>query len=660
MMIRLLLLAMLTALATTRAAGQVPRRMGVVMSSNDGGHTRARLRYANSDAAQFAMLMQSIGGIAATDMRVLRDADRARFRATMDELKQQMAAAPGDTELVFYYSGHADESGLLLHEERIAYDHLKKTIEALPAKTKVVIVDACFSGSLTLLKGGTHESPFISGSLARSSGYAVVTSSSPDESSQESERLRASIFTHHLLSGLRGTADLNGDRRITMDEAYRYAYEKTIEMTAKTQYGAQHPSYDFQLKGRGDFVLTDLQRRIAALELSQGYEGHFYLKSAGGHLIAEMTKKKEHIRLLALEPGSYELIHNEGQNYHRALFKLESSQVITLSRLVFENIPMERVALRGDAPYPAIVDQSFSRVSYSFWPASTEELKDNDQQAAHLHLSPLIGEIDQINGLGFGLVGHISKEGEGIVASLGFTYNQGTFYGGQLGFAFNGADSLRGLQLGSFNAAMDAKGGQFGILNQTSRLVGGQLGLINIGGQVSGVQVGLINIADRVDGLTLAPIIVERSGILTTDFWLDGLGFPFVSLRTGTQHFFTALHGSVGGPWPAAGMGFGVRLPFAESALALDVSWYLFKHSQFDQDYGYFNTTRLYYQHPLTASLDVLVGLSRDEQRFSNAMATRLTPFHPMAMGTTEDQTHRRQIDGWLLGLSHSLYAEGG
>ena len=38
---------------------------------------------------------------------------------------------------------------------------------------------------------------------------------------------------------------------------YRYAFDETLARTENTQAGPQHPSYDIQLTGAGDLVLTD-------------------------------------------------------------------------------------------------------------------------------------------------------------------------------------------------------------------------------------------------------------------------------------------------------------------------------------------------------------------------------------------------------------------
>ena len=145
-------------------------------------------------------------------------------------------------ELVMYYSGHSDTEGLLLGPERFSYRELKKSLDTLPADVRIAILDACSSGAMTRQKGGTKRPPFMVDASNRVHGYAVLTSSSEDEAAQESDRIRASFFTHYLISGLRGAGDLSEDGRVTLNEAYHFAFHETLTRTQRTLGGAQHPA----------------------------------------------------------------------------------------------------------------------------------------------------------------------------------------------------------------------------------------------------------------------------------------------------------------------------------------------------------------------------------------------------------------------------------
>jgi hypothetical protein len=98
-------------------------------------------------------------------------------------------------------------------------------------------------------------------------GHAFLTSSAETEAAQESDRIRASYFTHYLISGFRGAADLSGDGKVTLNEAYQFAFNETLGRTVDTRGGAQHPSYDINLTGTGDVVMTDVRQTTATIVL---------------------------------------------------------------------------------------------------------------------------------------------------------------------------------------------------------------------------------------------------------------------------------------------------------------------------------------------------------------------------------------------------------
>ena len=169
------------------------------------------------------------------------------------------AAAPRSrTEIVFYYSGHSDETGLLLGADRVSYQEIRTWVEQTGADVRIAVLDSCASGALTRAKGGVHRPPFLVDTSSAARGHAYLTASSENESAQESDRLGAAYFTHYLVSGLRGAADVSHDGRVTLSEAYQYAFTETLARTETSRGGPQHASYDFQLTGKGDLVMTDL------------------------------------------------------------------------------------------------------------------------------------------------------------------------------------------------------------------------------------------------------------------------------------------------------------------------------------------------------------------------------------------------------------------
>src|SRR5262249_50237033 len=119
----------------------------------------------------------------------------------------------------------------------------------------------------------------------------------------ESSEIRGSFFTHHLVSGLRGAADTSGDGRVTLSEAYDYAFGKTVTSSAATGATPQHPSYDYRLSGRGELVLTEIGTRTAASELPAGFERALVVALQRDQIIAEV--RSDAARRIAVAPGSY-------------------------------------------------------------------------------------------------------------------------------------------------------------------------------------------------------------------------------------------------------------------------------------------------------------------------------------------------------------------
>ncbi len=275
---RLFLLVTLGVVLLVGAARGAPpdaaviRRFLLVVDSSDGGNGRVHLRYPASDGQAIARVLQELGGVGLDERLVLHDSDRPRLRQGFTRINEMIRAARTPAtriELVFYYSGHSDEDGLLMNGERIGYDELRALIEQTGADVRIAILDSCASGALTRRKGGVRRAPFLVDSSTRARGHAFLTASSADEAAQESDRIGAAFFTHYLVSGLRGAADASRDGRVTLNEAYQYAFHETLARTEKTTGGPQHATYDIQLAGTGDLVMTDLRGTSSSLVVGE-------------------------------------------------------------------------------------------------------------------------------------------------------------------------------------------------------------------------------------------------------------------------------------------------------------------------------------------------------------------------------------------------------
>lgn len=236
-------------------------RWALVVGANDGGGGTQLLRFAEEDAERIGEVFRTLGRVRDDRLHLLRSPDADTLREAFATLAREMALLPDEeaAEVLFFYSGHASRDGLLLGDTLLPFDALLDALDELPASTRIAIVDACHSGEMTRVKGAVPVDPFeLRPDIAeRGRGLALLTSASSHEEAQESDRLGASFFTHHLIAALRGAADLRGRGRVTLAEAYAYAYDETLRATSRTAR-LQHPTYAFDLRGRSDVVLTHL------------------------------------------------------------------------------------------------------------------------------------------------------------------------------------------------------------------------------------------------------------------------------------------------------------------------------------------------------------------------------------------------------------------
>jgi hypothetical protein len=313
-LLTVILALLATALASPASAVQV-RRLALVVGANRGGYDRPELKFAVSDAQRFAAVLRDLGGVAADDCLVLEqpslhDLERAfdrLQRETQETRRGRNGSDRSRIELVFYYSGHADEKGLLLGEDRYSYRTLRERLDSVPAEVRIAVLDACASGAFTRLKGGKQREPFLTDASAEMQGHAFLTSNTADEVAQESERINGSYFTYYLVSGLRGAADVSGEGKVTLNEAYGFAFSETLGDTVSSRGGAQHPAYDINLSGTGDVVITDLRETSASLVLAESLDGRFFIKDHHGALVVELYKPHGRRVEIALPPGAYKV-----------------------------------------------------------------------------------------------------------------------------------------------------------------------------------------------------------------------------------------------------------------------------------------------------------------------------------------------------------------
>jgi hypothetical protein len=249
-----------------------------------------------------------------------------------------------------YYSGHADDQYLHLRgEPPLSHKELQDTLRGIPATIRLAVVDACKSGAVTQ-KGGHATGEFDVDIVSpRLSGMVLLTSSGADELSQESRALAGSVFTHHLVSGLRGAADENSDQTVTVSEAYRYAYERTRADTA-TSGALQRPAFRYELSGQGELVLTRLAiARYAQIRIPRGEPNKYViLDDHEWRLIAEARTAPDRDTVLTLAPGRYRVKRVLDNRLEVASITLSPGDSSDIDHLGYRAAPLSAGILKGE------------------------------------------------------------------------------------------------------------------------------------------------------------------------------------------------------------------------------------------------------------------------------------------------------------------------
>ncbi len=222
-----------------------------------------------------------------------KDATRENILGIHDKLKNTKT----DDEVIVFFAGHGmldedysyylpmyDFEYLKFFKTTLAYDEFIGIVDSIPARKKIVFIDACHSGevdtdsdeptgvvnvnetdrgvsdrSLWAAAGSPEfgsQSSFelmkaMFADLRRGSGTTIISSAGGQEFAFESSKIQNGVFTYVLLTGIKSKkADLNKDGKIMLSELQKYVMENVSRLTK----GRQNPTnrrenldYDFEV-----------------------------------------------------------------------------------------------------------------------------------------------------------------------------------------------------------------------------------------------------------------------------------------------------------------------------------------------------------------------------------------------------------------------------
>ena len=238
-----------------------------------------QLRYSVADAELVHQVLVGQGGFKKEN--VLLITDKTERKPTLRDLKWALGtflarSAKKDDLILIFFAGHgapeidprgAESDGLAkylvpsdadpndLYSTALPMDEFQTIFDRIEADRVVVFLDACYSGAAggrtfasQRTRAGRVDEVFLD-RLTRSKGRAIVTASRSSEVSLEVPELGHGLFTHFLVQGLRGAADLDRDGIVSLQEVYQYL-EQQVTQKSRSLGGNQHPVMKGELEGQ--------------------------------------------------------------------------------------------------------------------------------------------------------------------------------------------------------------------------------------------------------------------------------------------------------------------------------------------------------------------------------------------------------------------------
>ncbi|MFT4667258.1 MAG: hypothetical protein ACI8YQ_000414 [Polaribacter sp.] len=202
------------------------------------------LKYTDDDAYHiYAFLKSPEGGALPDDqIRVLIDEDATRNNI-MRTMRQTFMKADENDVVLLYYSGHGLPGYFLPVDfdgfnNKVDHEDIKAIFNESKAKHKICLADACHSGTLTAMKVAPAEiaiQKFYEAFENAGGGTALLLSSKGDEFSLEDGGLRQGVFSHFLIRGLKGEADVDSNKIVTIQELFEFVFAKVTSYTGNAQ-----------------------------------------------------------------------------------------------------------------------------------------------------------------------------------------------------------------------------------------------------------------------------------------------------------------------------------------------------------------------------------------------------------------------------------------
>jgi len=293
------------------------------------------LNFAANDSSRFAEAMETAGLVDHLNIHLLKNPNLEDFYRAVDKIK---ATGAETQKFIFYFSGHSDERGLHFRDGLLSKRALHTFLAGISAKTKVVLLDSCYSGSLAS-KGveavAAFEIPKMN--YDEPTGSVFLTAASATDIAIESRLLKGSLFTNNIIEGLYGSADGNNDGVVTATELYQYAFRETkLQSFAYPVEKVQAPEFVADLKGKGAIALSFPALTNGKLLLDFDVMGSLAIAHKRGLQFFKVEKHQNKRKLLHLPAGEYDLTLKHKGRVGKASVEVQKDRLYAINSSNFD------------------------------------------------------------------------------------------------------------------------------------------------------------------------------------------------------------------------------------------------------------------------------------------------------------------------------------
>jgi uncharacterized caspase-like protein len=209
---------------------------GVFVGISEYEKPEGNLAYCHRDAIA---MYETLKAYTTPGKMMLLTNQQAKHNNIVYYAKQLFLQAQPDDIVLFFFSGHGNRNVFFAYDKSLYFSTLHSIFKQTKARRKFIFADACFAG--TLRQPGAQPA---SGKPNAGNNVLLFLSSRSDQYAQENKLLGNGVFTHFLVTGLKGAADANSDSYVTARELFDFVHPKVKERTNESQIPVMWGKFD--------------------------------------------------------------------------------------------------------------------------------------------------------------------------------------------------------------------------------------------------------------------------------------------------------------------------------------------------------------------------------------------------------------------------------